>query len=731
MSGTTSFDFGSPVSRDRAPIVGPAVHHPPHARSVRDSATIAGMDGARLSFGGDVVSATNDPLHHQRSAVPVDNPDPDRRGSTISRRTTASMSNGMRHRRPARSNTVTTYHETPEHGAFMQPGAEPGIDTEAEDDRLPAHLTNLKTNCDIHVTDFSDFDLRDSEANNETLPLLLAQPRPTHLPCRWISVNGLSWDVIKALGNKYSLHRLAIEDLIHTHTRTKVDWYADHAFVVLTLQKLVRLHTHKGREGMCDCMKAEPDAGNGDRDGKTTSQGSGSSKEHWWQQSKGKSSDMLPRYVEKDGDGKLEEFVQAHSGVSAETPIKPIRTLHRYESAQIPEHTAFMEKHSVLADENLAVSVEQVSIFLLSDNTIISFFEHSAEDVEIPLLERLHSTETMLRRSCDASLMLQALIDAIVDLAVPVKDAYNKARKELQVDAMTNPDIKTSRQLHIFGEELDLLQNLFKPIVQLVNALRESVPHQHFLYRPPTEDATTTTTTTTAAQQQQRRNTDQAPVERRETERDRSNLPLYLRKTSELRKSTPRHAAAETATSVSISTLAHTYFGDVLDHCITMIQTMEQMDASSQNTSTLIFNTMGAKTNEGVMLLALVTLVFAPLTTISGYFGMNLVRISVYLEGEIVVGRRADVWRSTYRLSGSRVQSKGLAAPRRYHYSADHDPSNGSGLDHPFSFFFVVAMPTLVAFMLLVAVTMLRSNIGDWLAKRGIRALRRSRARRR
>ncbi|KAK5139756.1 hypothetical protein LTR32_007236 [Rachicladosporium monterosium] len=604
MPGTTSFDFGSPVSRDRAPTVGSAVHHPPHSRSVRDSATVAGMDESGLSVGENTGSSAHDPLHHQRSAIPVDNPDQDRRGSTISRRTTASMSNGMRHRRPARSNTVTTYHETPEHEAFMQPGAEPGIDTAAEDDRLPAHLTNLKTNCEIHMTDFSDIDLRHSEANNESLPLLLAQPRPSHLPCRWISVNGLSWDVIKALGNKYSLHRLAIEDLIHTHTRTKVDWYADHAFVVLTLQKLVRLHTHKGREGMCDCMKAEPDGGNCDRDGKTTFQGSGSSKEHWWQQSKGKTSDMLPRYVEKDGDGKLEEFVQAHSGVSAETPIKPIRTLHRYESAQIPEHTAFMEKHSVLADENLAVSVEQVSIFLLSDNTIISFFEHSAEDVELPLLERLHSTETMLRRSCDASLMLQALIDAIVDLAVPVKDAYNKARKELQVDAMTNPDIKTSRQLHIFGEELDLLQNLFKPITRLQQQQQ---------------------------QQQQRRNTDQVPVERHDTERARSNLPLYLRKTSELRKTTPRHAAAETATSVSISPLAHTYFGDVLDHCITMIQTMEQMDASSQNTSTLIFNTMGAKTNEGVMLLALVTLVFAPLTTISGYFGMNLVRICVHV----------------------------------------------------------------------------------------------------
>ncbi|KAK0279998.1 hypothetical protein LTS00_013205 [Friedmanniomyces endolithicus] len=718
MSGTTSFDFGSPVSRDRAQTAGSAVHHPPHSRSVRDSGTVTGVDDSGLFVGENVGPATNDPLHHQRSAVPVDNPDQDRRGSTISRRTTASMSNGMRHRRPARSNTVTTYHETPEHEAFMQPGAEPGIDTAAEDDRLPAHLTNLKTNCEIHMTDFSDIDLRHSEANNESLPLLLAQPRPSHLPCRWISVNGLSWDVIKALGNKYSLHRLAIEDLIHTHTRTKVDWYADHAFVVLTLQKLVRLHTHKGREGMCDCMKAEPDGGNGDRDGKASSSVSGWSKEHWWQQTKVKTSDMLPRYVEKDGDGKLEEFVQAHSGVSAETPIKPIRTLHRYESAQIPEHTAFMEKHSVLADENLAVSVEQVSIFLLSDNTIISFFEHSAEDVELPLLERLHSTETMLRRSCDASLMLQALIDAIVDLAVPVKDAYNKARKELQVDAMTNPDMKTSRQLHIFGEELDLLQNLFKPIVQLVNALRESVPHQHFQYRPPTEDATTTTTAATQQQQQQqRRNTDQVPVERREPERDRSVIPLYLRKTSELRKTTPRHVAAETATSVSISPLAHTYFGDVLDHCITMIQTMEQMDASSQNTSTLIFNTMGAKTNEGVMLLALVTLVFAPLTTISGYFGMNLVLRIAFLALECLakgLPRRAATTPLTQDL-----------------HTLHFRPSNGSGLDHPFSYFFVVAMPTLVAFMLLVAVTMLRSNIGDWLAKRGIRAHRRSRARRR
>lgn len=42
----------------------------------------------------------------------------------------------------------------------------------------------------------------------------------------------------------------------------------------------------------------------------------------------------------------------------------------------------YMERHSSLASKGLAVSVEQVSMFLTADGTVISFFEHSADDVE-------------------------------------------------------------------------------------------------------------------------------------------------------------------------------------------------------------------------------------------------------------------------------------------------------------------------------------------------------------
>ena len=564
-------------------------------------------------------------------------------------------------------NTVTTYHE-PEHPNW-QPGAEPGIDTSANQNQVPLHLVNLKAACDITIVDFSDTDVKIREANNTTLAARLAEPRTEELPCRWISVNGLSGDVITLLSNNFKFHRLANEDLVHTNTRTKVDWYADHAFIVLTLQKLVKLHEHKGQNGQCDCASMDDD----DMNEKLEHHHSGRSS--WWNFARPrKQNNVLPRYLDRNTDGKIDEFIPAHSSVDEGSPIKPIRTLHRYESAQIPEHTAWMEKHSVLAGEGVTVSVEQVSVFLMADNCVISFFEQSAQDVEAPILKRLQNNETILKRSCDASLLTQAIIDTIVDLAVPVREAYNKARKELQIDAMTNPNIKTSRALHIFGEEIDMLQNLFKPIVQLVNSLRD---HNS---EPPPSSATSVAVAPPFPPTAPASNPKPPTMSDKSTsDRPGQAAANLLRRQSDFRKIALQRADA--ATTVMITPLAHIYFGDVLDHCITMISTLEQMDASADNISTLIFNTVGAKTNNFMMILAVVTVFFAPLTFVSGYFGMNF--------------------------------------------------ANGSGLNHPFGYFWFIAIPSLVLFMVIVFATMLWDNIRSFLARRGLRAWHRRRGPRR
>lgn len=464
-------------------------------------------------------------------------------------------------RRFSMANTVKVYN-TPNRPNW-QPGAEPGIDTnEKVDENADPHLEALYKKCDIVVVDFSSEDIESVEADNNNLLEVLSQKRPHHLPCRWISVNGISWDVIKILGQHFGLHRLAIEDLINVRTRTKVDWYSDHAFIVLTLQKLIQLHPDE--EGYPPDTKAHPERDHvapwtrrHRRQSHANGGGGNNGISYYADNSRGS---------EGIASGKLQERGQS------------VRTLHRYESNQNPEYTSFMEQNSALFAEGLVVSVEQVAIFLMADNTVISFFEHSGADVEEPILERLKSSATMLRRSADASLIVQALIDAIVDLSLPVKEAYNSARKELQIDVLTNPSVKVSKSLHIFTEEIDMLQNLFKPIVNLVNSLRDH--NSEPLLAATSSAISSSNESHRASHYTSHKSGQQGP------------------KAAGIRR-------AATSTSVAITPLAHVYLGDVLDHCLTVIQSLDQMDASANNLSSLMFNTIGTNTNNFMMIIAL------------------------------------------------------------------------------------------------------------------------------
>lgn len=480
----------------------------------------------------------------------------------LSRSDTAAATPIVR-RLTGRIGTFKTLDEFDEFGGERpgwRPGSEPGADWKKPDGGH-ASMPTLQAKCDITIVDFSEEQISvTGQITNEELEAHLRQPQPKWSKCRWINVNGLSWDVIKALGGHKNLHKLALEDIMNTRNRTKAEWFPNHAFIVLTLQKIVR--------------RCGPGAEDSDSDDDATSRKSTRSARtrnriSGWFQGSVKSEAPASSHSSLEA-GQVYGSVRAQPTGFSDAPEAEgleYRTLQHYNASPNNPRTEYMVQHSPLKSREQAVACEQVSVFITNDNTIISFFELSAPDVEGPIIDRLLRKDTIIRQSCDAFMVGQAIIDAIIDLAIPVTALYGDVIGDLELDVLTRANLDSTKKLYILITEINKMLSFINPITTLINALR---------------DHKTEMTQDVASQKLQ----------------------------------DPSHG-------VIITPMTHTYLGDVLDHSMLITENLNQLKGSAEGMIDLIFNTVTVYQNESMKQLTIVTVIFLPLTFLTGYFGQN------------------------------------------------------------------------------------------------------------
>jgi magnesium transporter len=200
------------------------------------------------------------------------------------------------------------------------------------------------------------------------LDAFVAARRAEWVAVRWINVDGLDPAVIRALAIKYSIHPLAIEDLITTNQRPKL--------------------------------------------------------ETW----------------ERKGDREASLFLI-------------VRMIQLVEGQ---------------------LQSEQISIFVNRD-TVVTFQEQPG-DIWDPIRKRV-AVEGSRIRQLDASYLLYALLDAIVDHCFPVLEHYGDRLEELEDLIIRQPDRQAIQQVHQLKRDLLLLRRAVWPMREVLNGLQRE-PHE-------------------------------------------------------------------------------------------------------------------------------------------------------------------------------------------------------------------------------------------------------------
>ncbi|KZT02232.1 uncharacterized protein LAESUDRAFT_685689, partial [Laetiporus sulphureus 93-53] len=464
---------------------------------------------------------------------------------------------------------------------FARPGvgAEPGVDPR----RASANISygNVRQRCVIEVVDYSTMRTNFRRMTNREFVKMLKDPdassRDPWVRVRWINVGGISWDVLSSLALKYDMHPLAIEDVLthRQHTGSKVDYYPQHLFLRVLFHSLASSNAPSPDVSFTDLSRSEsPGRMDGILESDEESLADGVSGDEN-QEALNNLDDNRTIYDNAAGPNS--------STRRASLKRRTARKSGRDEEDSVMEGqfaklgSLFSDKKKVARNMKLVreltrrdrinVKVHPICIFLFRDGTVISINEDPNVDFTKPITDRLRQPHTGLRQTADPSLLVQSLLDLIVDSALEVVEEYQGKLLKIEQEVLLKPSMATVRGLHILQGDLIQHKRTLEPIKTVIYGLRRY-------------------------------------------DDDR---------TAAVMEKVDPHMKVEGY----MSHKAKIYLADVHDHMEHILTSLDMFAGVSENLINYTFNMASYQMNQVMRRLTLATIIFLPLTLLTGYFGMN------------------------------------------------------------------------------------------------------------
>ncbi|KIR25018.1 hypothetical protein I309_06128 [Cryptococcus deuterogattii LA55] len=378
--------------------------------------------------------------------------------------------NGIRHRHVSLSSNNSSrnadHYRWLNTSTVVGTGDEPGVDVKSKRDQK--NYGHLKGSTHIKVVDYcsnpdQDCMNRSSDFPGEKLQEWLDSEHGKRqvdengkpMGVRWIHVDGVNWEVVKALVLHFGLHPLAVEDSLEASEspRSKLDFYKNHLYLQLLIH-----HSQISEKDTLDILADDMVEG-AYRKGQG---GTHPRKKRWFSQ--------RVRGV-FEGEHKKPRLPEGVQGAFEPSMISPRRTIGMHRTQEKQAHKLTVEELS--AQYMVPIHRSILSIFMLRDGTLISMDAKPTKEVLSPIYTRLEDEQSLLRRSGDVSMLAQAILDTVVDLAIEVSQRFESEILKLEASVLVDPEMETVRHLHVLSSQLIRLRRSLTPLLHVCYVIRD------------------------------------------------------------------------------------------------------------------------------------------------------------------------------------------------------------------------------------------------------------------